>query len=267
MRSKTIIVLALSAVVFLIGAQISKADDDARVSYVREQLIKAGSSAESVNQVFNDPRLVIYPVTEVSYREPNWQPIRQKLFSLGAIRYGAGYLRSNQAIFEKAEADYGVSKEALTGLIAIETDFGRNVGQYSAFSVIYSRMVRWPEAKWQGQADQLVALATYCLQAKVDCYSIKSSYAGAIGLVQFMPNSLLAYGVDGDGDGTIDLAQPTDAIPSAANFLKLHGWPTDQAKSLARYYGDPVGYPSIVMVFASMLRGWGPWAPERLALR
>ncbi len=69
-----------------------------------------------------------------------------------------------------------------------------------------------------------------------------------------MPDSLLAYGVDGDANGTVDLANPADAIPSAANFLVAHGYADDQFRSLARYYGSSVGYPTIILKYANLIR-------------
>ncbi len=226
---------------------------NSRVDYVRKQLILSGFSAVKVNKLIGDKRVRLYPVKVVAYKQPDWKKIEQKLYSPASLQNGADYIKANQAVFEQAEKDFGVPKEALAGLIAIETDFGKSAGDYVIFNMLYSRLTHWPEARWKGQATELIALSKYCLQSKVDCFGIKGSYAGAFGLVQFMPSSLLAYGVDGNGDGIIDLSQPVDAIPSAANFLKAHGWADDQLKSLARYYGSSEGYPNIVLTYASFL--------------
>ena len=68
-----------------------------------------------------------------------------------------------------------------------------------------------------------------------------------------MPDSLLNYGIDGNRDGLVDLYNPADAIPSAANFLARHNWSGDNTKALAGYYGSSVGYPEIVLNYASLL--------------
>ncbi len=227
--------------------------NNVRVDYIRKQLILSGFSAVSVNKLLADKRLRLYPVKIVAYKQPDWKSIEDKLYSPASLQRGADYIKSNQTVFDQAEKDFGVPKEALAGLIAIETDFGKNVGGYVIFNMLYSRLIHWPESKWKGQAAELVALSKYCLQSKINCYSIRGSYAGAFGLVQFMPSSLLSYGIDGDHDGVIDLSQPADAIPSAANYLKMHGWAEDQLKALARYYGSSEGYPKIVLTFASLL--------------
>lgn len=224
-----------------------------RADYVRTQLTAAGIDTAQFNAALADKRLVVYPVKTVAYKDPDWTIIENKLYSAASVQRGKDYIRAHQAVFDQAELDYGVKKEALAGLIAIETDFGKNAGTYPIFNVLYSRMMRWPAATWKTQADQLVAFTQYCTQSNIDCYSVKGSYAGAFGIVQFMPNSLLSYGVDGDHNGVINLSQEIDAIPSAANFLKQHGWDQDPLKSLARYYGSSIGYPGIVLTYADLL--------------
>ncbi len=225
-----------------------------RVNYVKKQLISSGLDSASVRKLLADKRLRLYSVKVVAYKKPNWKIIEQKLYSPASLQTGADYIRANQVIFDQAEQNFGVKKEVLAGLIAIETDFGKNSGGYTVFNMLYSRLIHWSQTRWKHQADELVALSKYCLQSNLDCFGIKGSYAGAFGLVQFMPSSLLDYGVDGDNDGVIDLSQPADAAPSAANFLKAHGWQDDQLKALARYYGSFDGYPKIVLTYASLLR-------------
>lgn len=226
---------------------------NARVAYVQAQLTDAGFDSAKVSQLFADSRLKLYSIQTVAYKEPDWQLIKDKLYGESYVQRGNDYIALHRAAFEAAERDYGVPKGVLAGIIAIETAFGTNTGTTPTFNALYSRMRQWPEDKWKGQAAQLTALAKFCLQSKVDCFAIKGSYAGAMGIVQFMPISLLSYGVDGDKDGFVDLLKPVDAIPSAANFLIGHGWNEDQLKSIARYYGSSVGYPEIVMHYASLL--------------
>ena len=227
---------------------------DARLDYIRQQSIAVGLDSTAVNAVLSSQRLFLYPIQSVAPKPVDWAAIEAKLTSEQSLQKGRDYIATNATVFAKAEADFGVSKEALAGLIAIETDFGKNSGNYIIFNALYSRMKQWPITTWQSQANQLVALLRYCLEEKIDCYSIKGSYAGAFGIVQFLPSSLLAYGIDGNADGFIDLFNSIDAVPSAANFLKKHGWDNDQLQALARYYGSPLGYPEIVLKYAQLLR-------------
>ncbi len=226
-----------------------------RLGYVRQQLLADGFDTAQVASILADARLKLYPITQVAYKEPDWIVIKQKLYDPAFVQKGKDYISANQAVFDSAEKDYGVPKEVLAGIIAIETEFGVSSGTTLTFNALYSRMEEWPATTWKAQADQLVALSTYCLKSRVDCFAIKGSYAGALGIVQFMPDSLLAYGVDGNQDGVVDLYNPADAIPSAANFLARHDWAADHVKALAGYYGSAVGYPEIVLNYASLLAG------------
>lgn len=224
-----------------------------RIEYVRQQLIEDGFSSAQVENIITDARLKLYPITQVAYKEPNWDIIKQKLYAPAFVQKGKDYIIAHQAVFDSAEKGFGVPKEVLVGVIAIETEFGVSSGTTLTFNALYSRMEQWSATKWKAQADQLVALSTYCLKSQIDCFTIKGSYAGALGIVQFMPDSLLNYGIDGNKDGLVDLYNPVDAIPSAANFLARHNWAGDNIKALAGYYGSSVGYPEIVLHYASLL--------------
>jgi hypothetical protein len=231
--------------------------EESRADYLRAQLAAAGVSGTQINSLLADKRLSLYPKQTVVYKPPDWQAVKNKLYSDTWVQKGADYIRANSLVFQQAETTYGVSKESLAGLIAMETDFGNNSGNYGVFNALYSRMLQWPESTWQAQAKQLAAFVKYCTSSNIDCFSIKGSYAGAFGIIQFMPDSLLAYGVDGNGDGVIRLSDPVDAVPSAARYLKEHGWASDPHTALARYYGSSEGYPDIVLTYASLLQQRG----------
>jgi len=254
MSKITIALLALSFMSLAVVATSAVAATDPRISYVKQQLISSGIDKAAVDKLFSDKRIKTFSFKSVSYKQPDWGAIERKLLGVILIQIGREYIRANENIFEGAEKDFGVDKEVLAGIIGIETSFGKNLGGYTTFNVLYSRVKQWSATKWKRQAAELVALSKYCLRANKDCFSIKGSYAGAIGLVQFIPSSLLAYGVDGDNNGIVDLSKASDAIPSAANFLKSHGWQKDKLAALARYYGSPVGYPQIVLDIASALK-------------
>ncbi|MDP2648227.1 MAG: lytic murein transglycosylase [Candidatus Yanofskybacteria bacterium] len=226
---------------------------DSRLAYVQRQLIASGFQEAQVNQLLGDSRKELYPPQRVSYKEPNWTPVKDKLYSSAYVQQGKNFISANQAVFESAQQEFDVPKEVITAIIAIETEFGRNTGNTPTFNAVYSRLQQRPTDNWRGEAERLIALSKYCLQSDLNCYAIKGSYAGAIGIVQFMPDSLMRFGIDGDKDGIVDLHKPADAIPSAANFLKAHGWQEDQSRAITRYYGNPVGYPEIVLHYASLI--------------
>lgn len=251
-KLKVKFIMIFIVILIFLAPGISLASD-ARLNYVKKQLVSSGLDTTSVNKLVADSRLKLYPIKIVVYKQPNWKSVEKKLYSQSSVQAGINYIQANQDVFNKAQLNFGVKKEVLVGIINIETDFGKNSGNYSVFNMLYSRMEEWPQSKWKNQANELVALAKYCLKSQLDCFNIKGSYAGAFGIVQFMPSSLLAYGVDGNNDGIVNLSTPEDAIPSAANFLKAHNWQKNQLKALASYYGSSVGYPKIVLAYASLL--------------
>jgi len=228
---------------------------DERLGYVQTKLIESGLPEERVNQILTDSRRTLLPQRSVAYRAPNWTPIKRKIYAASFVQRGKSFIATHQAAFDAAERDFGVPKEIVAGIIGIETEFGKNTGSTPTFNAIYSRLnYKKPNENWRLEAERLIALSTYCMQSNLDCYNVQGSYAGAMGIVQFMPDSLMRYGIDGDNSGLIDLQNPADAVPSAANFLKQHGWAEDHHRALTRYYGNPVGYPEIVLHYATLLR-------------
>lgn len=229
---------------------------DERLAYVQRKLINEGFEEPRVNQLLTDSRRKEYPPLQVSYKPVSpatWNKIRAKLYSAEYVQRGKDYITAHQEVFDRAEEEFGVPKGILVGIIAIETEFGKNTGETPTFNAVFSRMSHKAADNWEGEAKRLVALSQYCLEADLDCYEITGSYAGAMGLVQFMPDSLQNYGVDGNEDALVDLHDPVDAIPSAANFLKGHGWAQNQRLALTRYYGNSVGYPEIGLHYATLV--------------
>ena len=157
----------------------------------------------------------------------------------------------------QVEQESGVPAEIIVAIIGIETIYGRQTGNFRVKDVLSTLAFSYPDtpnksAREQLFKDQLKELILMCwaeaggkLPAKNSsqgvnsprfnaCLNQNSSYAGAIGLPQFMPSSIRSFAIDGDGDGQIDLKQsPKDAIASVANFMKKHGW---QA-------GMPISFP------------------------
>lgn len=246
---------------FLFGALIAIAattSGSARVSYVQQELKKVDVPKEFAAQLFNDKRIKIYPANVVPRVQPQPAKYSANILTVESIGRGQKFMKENRAILDKAEADYGVTKEEIVALIRVETNLGEYLGNLTVFNVFYTRLVTSPETKWKWDAANLIALGKYCYTMKIDCYSLKGSNAGAFGLNQFLPYSVQTWGVDGNEDGIINLFDPHDSIPSAANFLIAHGWDDDKAIALAKYYGSGKTYPATVIGYADALRETAP---------
>jgi membrane-bound lytic murein transglycosylase B len=254
---------------FLAAAPAAPPKESPRIAYVRTQLVSKKVKPNVIAEVFK--RLTLRPRGPAPYI--SWAQVRTRLTSADTITRGRAYLNANETVFASAERTYGVPRTVIAALIAMETDYGAptGIGTVPVMDALYTRMLRFSEDRWQAEADELVSFVAYCLPVGVDTCSVPSclslavdacqatagSYAGALGLVQFRPTSIASDGVDGNGDGRIDLFNPADAIPSAANFLVRRGWKADdrtaQLRALARYYGSPVGYPPLVLECAELL--------------
>jgi membrane-bound lytic murein transglycosylase B len=178
----------------------------------------------------------------------NWLVYRKRFIEPVRLKAGKAFWDENRAFLSQVEQESGVPAEMIVAIIGIETIYGRQTGNFRVKDVLSTLAFSYPDtpnkvAREQLFKDQLQELILMCwteaggkLPAKNSsqgvnatqfraCLNQNSSYAGAIGLPQFMPSSIRSFAVDGDGDGRIDLKQsPKDAIASVANFMKKHGW-------------------------------------------
>ena len=191
----------------------------------------------------------------------NWDAY-SKLF-IEPVRLGAGgkFWDDNRATLERAEALYGVPAEIIVGILGVETIYGRNTGRFRVLDALTTLAFAYPvaparEARMAFFRDELEAVLLYARQNGIDPLSLHGSYAGAIGMPQFMPSSIMKYAVDFDGDGKIDLLNsPADAIGSVAAFLAGHGWKRD----------DP--QPLVYAATVSPSRAWEPYIGQGLEAR
>ncbi len=182
----------------------------------------------------------------------NWQAYSERFIEPIRINAGVRFWNENAEALARAEATYGVPAEVLVGIIGVETVYGRDTGRFRVLDTLTTLAFAYPEAPnqaarsafFKSELENALLLARH---ENIDPFSLLGSFAGAVGLPQFMPGNILKYGVDFDGDGHVDLRGSTsDAIGSVANFLVQHGWnPRDTA-------------PAVIQVAVSPSRAWEP---------
>ena len=153
-----------------------------------------------------------------------WSDYRTLFLNPRRINGGVAFWSTHEEALARAEREYGVPAAIIVGIIGVETFYGRISGRWRVVEALATLAFDYPprSAFFRGELENYLLLAR---DAGVDVFSVRGSYAGAIGIPQFMPGSLRRYAVDFDGDGRIDLSgNTTDAIGSVANFLKQHGW-------------------------------------------
>jgi membrane-bound lytic murein transglycosylase B len=196
------------------------------------------------------------------------------------------YMKEHQEALALAEKTYAVDKEVITAIILVETKLGTFVGKKSVINTLATLSAMRDEAprqaiwdnlpdddrrmsrkKFEKKADQkaswayreLKAFLTYTEKAGMDPTTIKGSYAGAMGISQFMPSNIEPYGRDGNADGQVDLFVHADAISSVASYLKHYGWKPglsrEQAFKVVYHYNHSKYYVNTILDVADKLKG------------
>jgi membrane-bound lytic murein transglycosylase B len=154
----------------------------------------------------------------------SWQAYRANFVNERLLKHGAAFWREHRGALARARGTYGVPEEIIVAIIGVETFYGRNTGRWRVLDALATLAFDYPPraSYFRGELENFLVFAR---DLGVDVLDVKGSYAGAIGIPQFMPTSYLRYAVDFDGDGAADLrGNAADAIGSVANFLKQHGW-------------------------------------------
>jgi membrane-bound lytic murein transglycosylase B len=156
-----------------------------------------------------------------------WYEYRRLFVNDGRAEQGVGFWRRHDALLKRAHETYGVPPEIVVAVLGVETQYGRNTGQWPVLDTLTTLVLRYPPraAFFRQELEQYLLLAR---ELKLDPVRVKGSYAGAMGMPQFIPSSWRRYAVDFDGNGARDLlGSPADIIGSVANFLRVHGWQPD----------------------------------------
>jgi membrane-bound lytic murein transglycosylase B len=227
------------------------------------------------------------------------QRIYRNVVTLANMEKCRAFLTENRAFFDAVEQKHPVPREILVSLLFVETRLGAFLGNENAFwSLACMAAADTPEAVRAGLGDipisdqhgdwlrgrladksawaykELRALLAWCSLYNLDPLSMPGSVYGAIGLCQFMPSNLSLYAQDGDGDGVINLFSPGDAIFSAANYLRGHGWRAGAGVEAQRHvlkrYNNLTIYADTILALAESLRTGvvqtgPPDAPKRKA--
>ena len=162
----------------------------------------------------------------------NWAAYRARFVEPIRIRAGLAFWRANEGWLLRAEDVYGVPPEIVVGIIGVETIYGQQMGSFRALDALATLAFDFPSGRKDRSAffrDELAQLLLMCrgsaALAACEPAALKSSFAGAIGMPQFMPSSINRYAVDFDGDGRIDLQRSSaDVIGSVAHYLAEFGW-------------------------------------------
>ena len=171
----------------------------------------------------------VTPAKDPSVR--NWQVYRERMVDPVRIEAGVQFWLRNAKTLERAERETGVPASVIVGILGVETIYGKHMGKYRVLDALATLAFDFPASHPKAPAraayflQELESFLVWCQATGRDPLTVRGSYAGAMGMAQFMPSSWQKYAVDFDADGRIDLFDNSkDAIGSIANYLAAFGW-------------------------------------------
>ncbi|HEX5066299.1 MAG TPA: lytic murein transglycosylase B [Myxococcota bacterium] len=201
-------------------------------AYIKEMVRRHGFVEKELVYLFSrthriDP--ILQAIAQPAEKVKSWKEYRELLVSEKRMAGGREFWAANRAALERAEREFGVPAEYIVAIIGVETLYGRNTGRYRVIDSLSTLAFDYPP-RAEFFRDELTSYLLLARDEGINVFATKGSYAGAIGIPQFMPGSARRYAVDFDGSGAIDLHKSAvDAVGSVANFLKRHGWRTGDA--------------------------------------
>ena len=199
--------------------------------FIQEMSEEFGFLSEPLQAIFANAQrkqAILDAISRPAERVKQWKEYRPIFITQSRVDKGLEFWSKNQDALQRAEQEYGVPAEFIVAIIGVETIYGGNTGSYRVIDALSTLAFDYPpRAPFFRQ--QLKEYLLLTREEQVDPLTLKGSYAGAMGLPQFMPGSFRAYAVDFDHDGHIDIWQnPTDAVGSVANYFIKHGWQPGQ---------------------------------------
>ncbi|WP_169735908.1 lytic murein transglycosylase B [Thiothrix lacustris] len=172
-----------------------------------------------------------------------WRAYRPIFLTEERINGGVDFWNRHAALLDNATRQYGVDTEYLVAIIGVETQYGKNTGKHNVLQALTSLGFDFPRRAsfYQKELEQFLLLSR---EEKVRPQIFNGSYAGAMGLGQFISSSYRSYSIDGNRDGKRDLWDPQDAIPSVANYFAKNGWKRGTGVAVPAYISGN-GYASI----------------------
>ncbi len=161
----------------------------------------------------------------------NWRLYRSRFIDPIRIKAGVKFWQENRASLARAEKETGVPAEIIVGVIGVETIYGQQMGSFRVLDALATLAFDFPakhpralerSAFFKAELEQFLSLTH---RSSIDPLGLRGSFAGAMGMPQFMPSSWIKYALDFDGDGKVDLfTSPVDVIGSVAYYFKAFNW-------------------------------------------
>lgn len=201
-------------------------------AFIDEMVDKHGFDRDYLNGLFSEAQRKTWTLDYLTKsdnamkRKPGtggWTRYRAKFLGERNIVDGVKFANRHRAALQRASQQYGIAEEYILAILAVETKFGRNVGNHRVLDALTTLSFDYARRSdfFRSELEEFLVMTR---NEGIDPVKPVGSYAGAMGLGQFMPSSFRQFAVDFNGDGRRDLWDPEDAIGSIANYFARHGW-------------------------------------------
>ncbi len=231
--------LLLTTALLLAGPTVhAKTPDQLRAEFIDLMVSRHGFSRDEVTRTLYKAQLrrpILEAIARPAEKRLNWSEYRAIFVKPSRIDGGVAFWRRNADTLARAEREYGVPPHIIVAILGVETRYGAHTGGYRVLDALHTLGFHYPR-RGKFFREQLNHFLRFSREEKIDPVVPTGSYAGAMGMPQFMPDSFRVYAVDYDGDGQRDIwHNPQDVIGSVANyFVKKGNWKR----------GQPVTYPA-----------------------
>ncbi|MCK5696708.1 MAG: lytic murein transglycosylase B [Gammaproteobacteria bacterium] len=200
--------------------------------FINEMVSEHSFEKDNLEQLFAHVKIkqkILEAISRPAEKSKAWFEYRQIFLTDKRIKGGVKFWQENIDIINYAEQVYGVSPEIIVAIIGVETYYGRRQGTYRVMDALSTLAFRYPKRSpfFRSELKHFLVMSQ---EQNFDPLSKTGSYAGAMGMGQFIPSSFQNYAIDFDGDGKKNIwTNNADAIGSVANYFKRHGWKEGQA--------------------------------------
>lgn len=224
-RKALVLIILSSCCVFNTHADYSQRDDVKQ--FINMMVKKHGFNKDELVQRFRKARKlegVLEAIARPAEKTKTWKEYRPIFLTEKRIKKGVQFIKDNYSLLKKAEKQYGVPPGIIAAIIGVETFYGKRKGRTNVFDSLTTLGFDYPPRAsfFRSELEQFLLLSR---EEDVDANTVTGSYAGAMGMPQFISSSYRSYAVDFDGDGKRDLWNSrADVIGSVANYFNRHGW-------------------------------------------
>jgi membrane-bound lytic murein transglycosylase B len=277
--------LSLILSLHLAAACLAASNDGDPYAELKNRLKNDGFSSMQIASLFDPPPPLQYSLISKTLAIKESRLDYEQFLAPSSMAIARRNLTRYASAFDAAERRHGVHRSVIAAIILVETRFGGYTGGTPTLAVLASYAVmnqphhqdkiwaqlspkdrkRWGREAFEHRLRQrsewaypeIRALLTLSESQGLRVAMLRGSVMGAFGWPQFLPSSLLKCGADGNGDGVVDLDQPEDAIHSAANYLKAHGWTSARTRAeqeaVIFRYNKSTPYVQTVLAIAERL--------------